>query len=69
MSLCNTFKNGLFLPNIGTEFKYSYHSKHMRGLQFQSNQLLEAEHLVRRLLNKIFCQDPLGNYSGRIWLP
>ena len=59
MSLCNTFKNGLFLPNIGTEFKYSYHSKHMRGLQFQSNQLLEAEHLVRRLLNKIFCQDPL----------
>ena len=69
MSLCNTFKNGLFLPNIGTEFKYSYHSKHMRGLQFQSNQLLEAEHLVRRLLNKIFCQDPPGNYFGRIWLP
>ena len=69
MSLCNTFKNGLFLPNIGTEFKYSYHSKHMRGLQFQSNQLLEAEHLVRRLLNKIFCQDSLGNYFGRIWLP
>lgn len=52
MSLCNIFKNGLCLLNNWREFKYSYHSKHMRGLQFQSIHLLEAKHRVRQLLNK-----------------
>ena len=69
MSLCNIFKNGLCLPNNRREFKYSYHSKHMRGLQFQSNHLLEAKHRVKQLLSKRFCQDHLGNYFGRIWSP
>ena len=63
---------GLEVSLNNTKKKYSYHSKHVKGLKLQPIQLLEAivsSPQCQYILTVRFCQDQFENSGGRKNLP